>query len=341
LVPVHGRSCSLELMVSLLATAASGVPRSVALAGWWRSASQPVVLIGLFAAAALYGQGVRRLWRGASPGRGIARWRVIMYATGIATLALALLSPLDAMADDLFSAHMVQHLLLISIAAPLLVLGSPIVALLWALPRPWRQLIRQWWGSRPMTRLAVGVLSAPAAVWILHALALAFWHVPGPYDWAIAHEGVHALEHLSFLATACLFWWIVLPGPGGRRLGYGLGVLYVTAMAVVMGIYGAVLTFAPTPWYQAYADRTAAWGLTPLADQQLAGVIMWIPTSIVYLGAALWCFAEWLKVEERRHDMAHAAASRPREERGARPEETTTNRHSVHAAATPAPPDAG
>jgi putative membrane protein len=276
---------------------------SLSAADWPAIGAEPTVAIGLLVAAGAYGLGVARLWRSAGPGRGITRGQIVLYAFAMLTLALALLSPVDTLSDDLFSAHMVQHLLLICVAAPLLVLGSPLVALLWALPRQWRGTVGQWWGSRPRARMALSALGLPAVAWCLHAVAVAFWHIPKPYGWALAHASVHAIEHVSFLVTACLFWWVVLPGRSGRHLGSGAGVLYVAAMAIVMGIYGAVVTFAPTPWYSHYAERTAAWGLTSLADQQLAGLVMWIPASVVYLGAALWCVADWLRVEERRHTV--------------------------------------
>ena len=263
-------------------------------------AADPTVLAGLLIAAAWYGVGVRRVWTTAGAGRGVTRAQVWCYVAGLATLAAALASPLDAVADDLFSAHMVQHLLLISVAAPLLVLGHPLVPMLWALPRAWRNSLGRRWGTRSALRTAAAALAVPGVAWALHGITLAVWHVPAAYDYALAHEPVHAVEHLSFLATACLFWWVALPGRGGRRLSYGGAILYVTAMAAIMGIYGAVLTFARSPWYTAYGARTADWGLTPLADQQLAGLIMWIPTGVIYLGAALWCFAAWMTAEERR-----------------------------------------
>lgn len=268
---------------------------------WLAAAAHPTVVVGLLVPSLVYAWGVRRLWRDAGRGRGVTRRQAMLFASGIVVLVAALLSPLDLRADDSFSAHMVQHLLIICVAAPLLVLGAPGIAVLWALPRPARAFFGRLWGERgPKTRGALAIVGIPAVAWTLHALALAFWHVPGPYDLALTHPAVHAVEHCSFLLTACLFWWIILPGAGNRRLGYGAAVLYVTAMGTVMGIYGAVLTFAPHVWYAPYTARAADGRLTPLADQQLAGVIMWIPTSIVYLGAALWCFAAWLKVEGQR-----------------------------------------
>ena len=235
-------------------------------------------------ATAIYGIGVRRLWRAAGRGRGISRPRVLLYAAGTAAVAVAILPPLDTLADETFAGHMTQHLLLICVAAPLLVLGKPIVALVWALPGSWRRT-----GGRGLTAV-VGVLGRPSVAWSLSVVTLAFWHIPRAYAWAGASEGVHIVEHTLFLVTSCLFWWSVLPGANGRRIGYGTGVLSISAMAMIMGIYGAVLAFARIPLYGAYR----------LADQQLAGVIMWIPTGVIYLGAALWCVFEWMSVDEAR-----------------------------------------
>ena len=234
----------------------------------------------LTVATAIYALGVTRLWRSAGRGRGISRRRVLLYTAGTATVALAIMPPLDRLADETFAAHMTQHLLLICVAAPLLVLGNPIVAALWAMPHTWRTNIGHGLSA------ALSAFGRPSVALPLSVAALVFWHVPRAYAWALANESVHVVEHTMFLLTACLFWWAVLPGANGRRLGYGSGVLAITGMAMLMGIYGAILTFAHVPLYGAYR----------LADQQLAGVIMWIPTGVIYLGAALWCFAEWMTV---------------------------------------------
>ncbi len=271
--------------------------------------ADPGVAGGLLVAGGWYWLGVRRLWRGAGVGHGVSRTSARLYAAGLLVLAAALLSPLDALAEDLFSAHMIQHLLLITVAAPLLVLGRPLVAALWALPSRWRAGLGRWWGTRPGARTALAILGIPGVAWTMHALALALWHVPSLYDAALRRDALHAVEHVSFVVTACVFWWMVLPGTGRTRLGYGSAILSVTAMGAAMGIYGAVLTFGRSPWYSGHAPRTGAWGLTPLADQQLAGLIMWIPAGVVYLGAALWCFAEWLRLEGRRAAAAQVPAA--------------------------------
>ena len=255
---------------------------------------EPGVVIGIALPALWYAHGVRSLWRSAGHGRGVGTAQISAFAAGLVTLVVALVSPLDAMGDDLFSAHMVQHLLLILVAAPLLVLGKPELPALWSLPASTRKRVGRWWNRSTATRNVTGTLASPGVAWALHIGALLFWHMPAPYGWALENEGIHAMEHASFLGTAILFWWAVLQPTGRRRLSYGASVLYVSAAGAVMGALGAILTFSPSPWYVGHLTTTAAWNLTPLQDQQLAGLIMWIPASVVYLGAACWSFVQWI-----------------------------------------------
>jgi putative membrane protein len=238
-----------------------------------------------------YALGVRRLWRQAGVGHGIARRAALGFAAGWLVLAVSLAPAVDPITDALFSAHMGQHLALILIAAPLLAVSQPIVAGLWALPLGWRRAIGRWWARTGWARRATTVLLAPMTAWVLHALALVIWHIPPVYAWGEDHALAHALEHASYLGTACLFWYAALQPTGRRRLGPGQAVFYVTTMGAVMSAFAAVLTFGRTAWY---AAAPAAWGLTPLQDQQLAGVIMWVPAGIIYLGAALLCAVQWI-----------------------------------------------
>jgi len=268
-------------------------------AGIWRAWSvEPAVVTGIGVLAAWYALGVRRLWRSAGHGRVIHRRQISCFAAALAVLVLALASPLDAMSDALFSAHMVQHLLLMLVVAPLLVFGEPVLPLLWALPAAARRrLARRWHVAQPLR--AVGrPVGTPLAAWLLTMLALFFWHLPVPYGWALNDTRIHALEHITFLGTGVLFWWMVFQPAGRRRLGYGAGVVYVATAGMLMGALGAILTFAPSPWYTAHLATTAAWHLTPLQDQQLAGVIMWVPASLAYLIAAGWLFVSWLGGED-------------------------------------------
>jgi putative membrane protein len=258
---------------------------------------EPGLLLGLGLLAWLYARGLRRLWR-SRPGRGIRRWEARAFLAGWLTLVVALLSPLHPLGRVLFSAHMVQHELLIALGAPLLVLGRPLVPLLWAVPIGWRRAAGAWTRSAPV-RLGGRTLTRPFVAWLLHAVAIWVWHLPALYEEALASDGVHALEHTCFLGTALLFWWAMVHGRQGR-IGYGASVFYLFATALHSGALGALLTFAPRPWYPAYGGVTAQWGLSPLEDQQLAGLIMWIPGGVSYLVAGLLLLAGWLRESERR-----------------------------------------
>jgi putative membrane protein len=246
---------------------------------------EPGALLGVAIAALAYGRGVTRLWARAGRGRGVSSWQVAWFASGLLIVLIALESPLDGLSAALFAAHMVQHLLLILVAAPLLVLGTPVLPFLWAAPEASRRGLGALWKR-------LNFLEKPAVAFTLHSLALWAWHLPVLYEAALNNRVVHVLEHLSFLGTAILFWFAVL-GPG--RAAFGLGVLLVFALALQSTILGALLAFSPTPWYTAHLTSAARWGLSPLEDQQVAGLVMWIPGGSIYLAAALGLFAAWLK----------------------------------------------
>jgi putative membrane protein len=263
----------------------------------WRAWSlEPAVLGSLAVAAGLYAVGLHRLVRraGWSAQR---RPRALAFLAGWLTLAVAMLSPLHALSGALFSAHMVQHELLMLVAAPLLVAARPLVPLLWALPlAPRRALGRRT--SRGALRALWRALTLPVAAFLLHAVAIWAWHVPALYEATLGSEVLHAAQHLSFLATALLFWWSLAHGPAAERR-WGPAILYVTATMAHTSAIGVLLTFAARPLYPAYVGRTAPWGLTALEDQQLAGLIMWIPAGIGYLVAALVFTRRWIESSGR------------------------------------------
>jgi putative membrane protein len=257
---------------------------------------EPGVVIPIIASVFLYSLGVFRLRR-ASP-KSFRKSDVIYFALGSGALVLALVSPLHAWGSVLFSAHMTQHELLMLVAAPLLVLGRPLVPFLWALPRSWAVSLARWskvgtWAKTWRT------ISNPVAAWLIQAIILWAWHAPVLFEATLESESIHALQHASFLFSALLFWWAAIYGRQ-RALGFGLAVLYMFTTALHSGLLGALLTFANSVWYPAYATETAAWGLTPLEDQQMGGMIMWIPAGLVYIAAGLALFAGWLRESERR-----------------------------------------
>lgn len=245
----------------------------------------PFIVSSLLLAGWIYAAGVWELQQRTGGWRSALTWRAVSFAAGLFTIFLALISPLDALATALFSAHMIQHTLLIVVAPPLLVLGVSPAPFLLAFPQPARRKLGQWWQRTRWLRTVWQALTQPPVAWALSALALWAWHAPPLYQAALHNETLHTLEHLSFVGTSLLFW------RGITRLGHGnLGMPALFTMALQGGLLGALLTFAPSPWYEAYASTTQAWGLTPLEDQQLAGAIMWVPMGTVYTLAALVLF---------------------------------------------------
>ena len=266
------------------------------------------ILAGLIAAAVAYAAGLRRLWR-AGPGAPSAG-QAACFAAGLATVVLALLSPLDTLAHGLFVAHMAQHMLLVMVAAPLLVLGAPGLPLAVSLAPDWRRRLGRL-RHRPAVHGARDLLTRPLVAWAVHVGTLWAWHMPGPYQAALGNDLVHAVEHASFLATAVLFWWVVLSRQGRRRLAPGFAVLYLFAAALQGSALGALLTLAPAPLYPLQAASAPAWGPAPLADQQLAGLVMWVPADLVDLGAAGALFMGWLLSLERTSPRQELPDRRP------------------------------
>lgn len=246
---------------------------------------EPWVTLPLLLTGALYLIGLRRLWSSAGTGAGLRRTQALCYGAGWLTAAAALVTPIDTLGSELFWVHMVQHELLMLVAAPLLVLGRPLPAWLWALPARWRRPV-----ARPFNHagwLQVWrALGSPFGAWLLHALVVWVWHVPLLFEAAVRHEPVHVLQHLSFLASALLFWWSVLRQPGMRSHAPA-ALLSVFTTGIHTAVLGALLTFSSVPWYPVYAASAAALGMDPLEDQQLGGLVMWVPGGLAYLAATL------------------------------------------------------
>ena len=262
--------------------------------GW-----DPLTLIGLAASAVLYILGVRNVWKAAGrAGAGIRKWEAWSFALGWFALFVALVSPLHPWGKVLFSAHMTQHEILMLVAAPLVVLGQPLVATLHALPGTWAAALARMF-NRPAWLGFWHVVTNAFTAWVIHLVVLWTWHLPALFQLTLENEFVHALQHLSFLLSALLFWWAILQGRQAA-LNYGLAVLYMLTTAIHSGLLGALITFARTTWYPAYKGKTDSWGLTALQDQQIGGLIMWVPACTVYVIAGLALFAAWLRESERR-----------------------------------------
>jgi putative membrane protein len=268
------------------------VPAWASWAGAWTW--DPLVLAGLAIGATLYTRGALRLWRGAGVGHGLAPWRAAAYGGGLLAVAIALVSPLDRASDALFSVHMVQHELLMLVAAPLIVLGRPVVPLLWALPRRVRvPALASAWPVR-LWRVA----TAPLVALALHAVIRLAWHVPALFDLALADERIHAVQHVTFFGSAVVFWWALIYGRYGRA-GYGVGLVFVFVTMLYSGLLGALLSLADHALY-AHAEPTLRWGIDPVEDQQRAGLLMWVPAGVLMIAIGLVIFAAWLGQSARR-----------------------------------------
>lgn len=272
---------------------------------WWADWTfEPGVILLLAAALGLYARGWRALARRSGGPSGALRRRAWIFAGGMSALAVALLSPVDGLAGSLFWVHMLQHSLLMLAAAPLLALAHPLPALLMGLPAGARRTLGRGWARMGWLRALWRLASSAPAAWAIKAVALWLWHAPRFYQASVENDAVHALQHLSLFGAALLFWWVTVHTFAARPAYRGAGILYLFTTAMHTGLLGALLTFSPQVWYPIYAGRAEAWGLTALADQQLAGTIMWVPGGLVYLAAALWMMKSWLDAMEMREEPA-------------------------------------
>lgn len=268
------------LLLSVAPAAAHG-PSGWTSASHWNA--DPLVLGPLLISGALYFAGVARLWRHAGAARGVRPWQVASFVGGWTALVIALLSPLDWLASRLFVAHMIEHEIVMVVAAPLIAIARPFGAMLWALPPRARRLAGACTQSIGRTA-AWRFVSAPVAATFLHGAGIWIWHAPALYDAVLASNAVHRLQHLTFFITALLFWWSLASGRA-QNAGTAIGCLLVTMMHT--GFLGMLLTFSRSVWYPTQGSAAAAFGLTPLEDQQLAGLVMWLPGGAIYLTAAL------------------------------------------------------
>jgi len=258
----------------------------------------PVVALSLVAYLAVYGARWRSVRR-RHGARAAPVWRLAAFAGGVAAVALALLSPIDHLGEQLASAHMVQHLLLADVAAVLLILGFTKVIL-----RPATRRVH--WLERKAGPLAHPAFGVIAYVGVMYA-----WHVPALYDAALRSELVHALEHISFAAAGFLYWWHLLSPIRSRLRLAGMGpIFYMAATKVLVGFLGVLLAFSPERLYQGYGgDELRRWGMSPLDDQHVAGLIMGLEQSLVMGVGLAYLFFRMLNESEQEEVRAERYGS--------------------------------
>jgi cytochrome c oxidase assembly factor CtaG len=257
----------------------------------------PEIVLALLLAVVLgrYLDGLSSLRRRTRAGRTLLHRRAACFLAGCLVLAAALLSPLHGLAERFFWVHMIEHELLMVVAAPLLVASRPAAVLLWSLPLGWRTGLGVGFIGLAFRRLW-DVVTRPLVAWSLHTAALWLWHLPPLFDAAIESEFVHALQHTTFLAAAIAYWSSLLRARHGLA-SRGAAVFSLFATSMQCGVLGALLALANRPLYAAY---TRAPALDPVIDQHLAGLVMWVPVSIVYGVAAIPLLLDWLREADGR-----------------------------------------
>lgn len=255
----------------------------------------PLIVFGLMYVIGMLVLSQRRMHR--RRGRG---WQTLACCAGWLALAAALVSPLHWLGERLLTFHMIEHEILMAVAAPLLAIARPVGPLLWSLPRHARLAIGRAM-RHPLTRQLWTLLSGGRNATLLHGIAIWAWHAPALFDAAVANALLHRVQHLSFFLTAVLFWWSVF-----RRSETGSAAWHVFVTMLHTSVLGALMALAPRLLYWEQMDAAAAWGLTPLEDQQLAGIIMWVPAGTIYAGAALALIALWIRRAGQDRERADA-----------------------------------
>lgn len=253
----------------------------------WSWSLHPSVLLGTGLLGALYFYGIGPLRRRYNLGPPASAWRILSFCTALVVLLVSLNGPVHDLSDYyLFSVHMVQHLVLTLVFPPLLLAGIPGWLLRPIVLRP---------GVLPIAR----IVTRPWFAALLFSVAIAFWHIGTYYDLMMRDHDVHIFTHLMFMVTATIMWWPVMsPVPELPRLPPGPGMLYLFLVGIPMQVVAALITFADSVLYPWYVVAPRTWGLSPLDDQKLGGLLMWIPGNLYLFAAIGVLFFRWAKEEE-------------------------------------------
>jgi putative membrane protein len=259
----------------------------------WENHDSTLIGLGVLALLYLYALGPYRARAGVT--ERASGWRIASFFAGLMVTFFALNGPIHDLSDYyLFSVHMVQHLMLTQITAPLLLLGLA--------PYMVRALVRPGW-----VRATANVLSRPAVAFLLYTVSFTGWHVQPAYDLMMRNHNVHIVTHLQFMVTAVILWWPVVSPLEEYRLSHAGQMLYLFLIGVPMMCVAALITLADVLLYPWYAPSPRVWGLTPLDDQKVGGLIMWVPGGLFYWVAMSFVFFAWVK-HEREEDAAEARA---------------------------------
>ncbi|HSL98348.1 MAG TPA: cytochrome c oxidase assembly protein [Candidatus Deferrimicrobiaceae bacterium] len=278
---------------------------------------EPLVAAGILVAAVAWLALLRRIAR-FHPERPVSRWRTAAFFGGLAAIAIALMSGIEAYDTTLFSVHMVQHMLLTFAAAPLLVLAAPVTQLL----RAATPEARQRWLLPVLHSGPVAVLGHPVVAWLAFTVVMWATHFSPLFNLALEEPLTHDLEHALFLGSALMFWWpVVGADPGPRRMGHAARGLYLLLQMPPNSFLAVAILLATAPLYPHYATLGSPYGIDALADQQLAAGLMWVVSDLVLIGAILLVIAGWMRKEERDAPAAERRADRERQRLSERADE--------------------
>ncbi len=249
---------------------------------WTQWHAHPSIILGLLAFGGAYLLGVGPLRQRYRLGPPVEGWRVSVFLLGVLVLMGALLSPIHDLGERyLFSFHMLQHMLLMLVFPPLVLIGTP----------PWllRPLLRN-----TTVRGAASFVTRPVAAFLIFNTVLVFWHVPGLYDLALRERNIHILEHITFMGAAVIMWWPVLsPMSELPRAPYIGQMAYLFMVPTVSAILGAFITFSESVWYDWYAEAPRIWEISAKTDQEIGGLLMWVPGGAVFMASLIIVFLVW------------------------------------------------
>lgn len=257
----------------------------------------PMALVG-----GLHMVGRAKLWKKGAAGRKVRWQRAVLFWAGWLSLGAALVSPLHELGERLFSAHMVEHEIVMAIAAPLLVLARPAGCMMWALPRGLRLKVAGILKSRSVQSVWQW-LTRPQVATVMHGVVIWIWHAPSLFDAAVADVALHRMQHVSFFVTAILFWWAIFRA---QHLGVAAWDVFVTMLHT--SVLGALISLTPRILYHVQTADAETWGFRPIEDQQLAGIIMWVPAGTIYAGVVIVLVARWIRASGLNAEQGHASA---------------------------------